>query len=71
MNATTVKNEYCLPDKENPEWTDDDFARAKPNRFARSTITLDEDVAKYFPTDKEVNEALRMVIQLVERVHPH
>ncbi len=71
MNASIDKKKYGLPDEENPEWTDEDFAQAKANRFAQRTVILDEDVAKYFPADKEVNEVLRTIIQLTQHVHVH
>jgi hypothetical protein len=51
-----------------PEWTDDDWARAKPNRFAGTfdntvtVVTLDREVAEAFPTSEEVNKALRSLL---------
>lgn len=54
---------------EMPEWTDDDWARAKPNRFADrfgetvSVVLLDPDVAEVFTTPAAVNKALRALIE--------
>lgn len=44
-----------------------DYSKAKPNRFAkkfanRKIIVLDADVAKIFQTDKQVNAALRAIV---------
>ncbi len=58
-----------IPDKEMPELSEEDFAGAKPNRFA-NMFALDEDVAVYFKTQQEVNEALRLVIKLSRMVSP-
>ncbi len=67
----TKTEDYGIPDAEMPELTAADFARAQPNRFARHLIALDEDVAKYFHTSDEVNEALRTLITLTQRIHVH
>ncbi len=64
------KYEEGIPDEEMPELSEKDFARAKSNRFAKYMFRLDEDVAPYFKTPKEVNEALRLVIRLSQMV-PH
>ena len=53
-----------IPDEEMPELGEEDFAGAKPNRFARNMFSLDRDVAAFFRTQQEINEALRLVIQL-------
>ncbi len=45
-----------------------DYAKAKPNRFAKqasnviTTVTLDPDVAKVFTTSEAVNKALRAIL---------
>ena len=36
-----------------PELKKKDFARAKPNRFAKRIFQLDEDVSAYFKTAKK------------------
>ncbi len=59
-----------IPDEEMPELSEEDFAGAKPNRFARHIFALDEDVAAHFKTQQEVNEALRLVIKLGRMVTP-
>ncbi|HEY3412963.1 MAG TPA: hypothetical protein VGM51_07895 [Armatimonadota bacterium] len=54
---------------EMPEWTDDDWANAKPNRFADrfgdavSVVLLDPEVAEVFTTPAAVNNALRALIE--------
>ncbi|CAN2040339.1 hypothetical protein GMMP15_1690009 [Candidatus Magnetomoraceae bacterium gMMP-15] len=53
-----------IPDEEMPELQEEDFARAKPNRFARGIFQLDKDLLSYFKTEKDINEALRLVVQL-------
>jgi len=53
-----------VPDEAMPELKNEDFARAKPNRFVKRGFQLDEDISAYFKTEREVNEALRLVIQL-------
>ena len=58
------KAEEGIPDEVLPELRDEDFARAKPNRFVKRGFQLDEDILAYFKTEREVNEALRLVIQL-------
>lgn len=62
------KHQDGIPDEEMPELKEEDFARAKPNRFAKRVFQLDEDVSAYFKTAKEINEALRLVIRLNEIV---
>ncbi len=70
MNKGNLVDKYQegLPDEEMPELGEEDFARAKANRFAKQMFRLDEDVAAYFKTAQEVNEALRLVIQLSQMV---
>ena len=72
MNKDNLADNYQegIPDEEMPELREKNFAIAKPNRFAKYTFRLDEDVAAYFKTPQEVNEALRLVIQLSQMV-PH
>jgi hypothetical protein len=53
-----------IPDEQMPELTEEDFARAGSNRFIRTGFQLDDDVLVYFKTEREVNEALRLVIRL-------
>ena len=54
---------------EMPEWTDADWALAKPNRFADrfgetvNVVLLDPDVAEVFTTPAAVNKALRALIE--------
>ncbi len=70
MNRVNTKNnnQDGIPDEEMPELKEDDFARSKPNRFAKHIFRLDEDVSAYFKSSKEINEALRLVIKLNEVV---
>jgi hypothetical protein len=53
-----------IPDEQMPELTEEDFVRAGSNRFIRTGFQLDDDVLAYFKTEREVNEALRLVIRL-------
>lgn len=53
-----------VPDEEMPELQEQDFARAKPNRFVKGIFQLDKDLLTYFNSSKEINDALRLVIQL-------
>jgi hypothetical protein len=65
------KHQVGQPDEEMPELKEQDFARAKPNRFTKGVFQLDKDVSSYFKTSKEVNDALRLIIQLNKIVsHP-
>ncbi len=66
MNKKVLIDKYQegKPDEEMPELGEEDFARAKPNRFAKRVFQLDEDVSTYFKTAQEINEALRLVIRL-------
>lgn len=57
-----------IPDEGMPELREEDFAGAAPNRFAKHMFRLDEDVAAFFKTPQEINEALRLVIQLSQMV---
>ncbi|WP_373546816.1 hypothetical protein [Chamaesiphon sp.] len=38
-------------------------------RSSTNLVLLDPDIAKAFPTDKSVNEALRLLIQIADRQH--
>ena len=58
------KHQVGQSDEEMPELEKQDFARAKPNRFAKNVFQLDEDVSSYFKTSKEINDALRLIVQL-------
>ena len=66
MNKENLANNYDqgVPDEEMPELSEEDFAKAKPNRFAKYMFRLDDDVASFFKTQQEINAALRLVIQL-------
>lgn len=49
-----------------------DYSKAKPNRFAqklgkRKIILLDADVAKIFPNEKVVNDALRALVNIITK----
>jgi len=50
-----------------------DYAKARPNRFARSAraksvvVLLAPDVAKVFKTGESVNDALRAIMKAVPR----
>jgi hypothetical protein len=70
MNKENLTNNYQegIPDEEMPELREEDFAKAKPNRFSKYMLRLDDDVAGFFKTPQEVNEALRLVIQLSQVV---
>lgn len=59
-----IEEQEGIPDVTMPELGEEDFARAKPNRFANRGFQLDDDVSVYFKTEREVNEALRLVIRL-------
>jgi len=56
MNKGILQNKQpeAKPDAEMPELSEADFARAKPNRFAKNVFQLDDDVSAYFKTSKEV-----------------
>lgn len=47
---------------------DFDFSKSKPNRFAKALrkqnhlVELESDVAKYFKTSEQVNQALRAIL---------
>ena len=58
------KDQEGIPDESMPELRAEDFERAKPNRFVKRGFQLDDDILAYFKTEREVNEALRLVIQL-------
>ncbi|MBF0378953.1 MAG: hypothetical protein HQK72_15960 [Desulfamplus sp.] len=66
MNKENLANNYDqgVPDEEMPELSEEDFGKAKPNRFAKYMFRLDDDVASFFKTQQEINAALRLVIQL-------
>ena len=70
MNKNNLADNYHegISDEEMPELREEDFAGAKPNRFAKHMFRLDEDVATYFKTPQEANEALRLVIKLSQMV---
>jgi len=53
-----------VPDEEMPELQEQDFTRARPNRFIRGIFQLDKDLLTYFNSSKDVNDALRLVIKL-------
>lgn len=70
MNKSNFADNYQegVPDEEMPELKEEDFSGAKPNRFAKQMLRLDDDVAAFFKTPQEVNDALRLVIQLSQMV---
>lgn len=47
-----IKHQEGIPDSEMPELTEQDFARAKPNRFAPGVFRLDKDLLVYFNSSK-------------------
>jgi len=57
------------PDEILPEY---DFSRARPNKYARRyqkgalVVTLDPEVAKVFPSARDVNEALRLLARIIQ-----
>ena len=50
-----------------------DFSRSRPNKFASRfqagsvVVVLDPDIAKVFPSAREVNEALRALAGVIRR----
>ncbi len=42
----------------------EDFKRAKPDRFAMDIVCPNDDVVAYFKTRKEVDETGRMVLKM-------
>jgi len=66
MNQDSLKSNHQegVPDEEMPELKEQDFARARPNRFATGIFQLDKDLLTYFNSSKEINDALRLVIKL-------
>ena len=56
------------PDEILPEY---DFSRARSNKYARRyqkgalVVTLDPEVAKVFPSAKDVNETLRLLARII------
>ena len=63
-------NQVGQPDEEMPELQKQDFIKAKPNRFIKGVFQLDKDLSAYFKTSKEINDALRLIIQLNKIVTP-
>ena len=63
MSKDTLKNEYDFSK----------LGKAKRGKYAEAfqqsnnIVLLDEDVAKAFPNDEAVNEALRLLINLAEQ----
>ena len=49
-----------------------DYSKAKPNRFAEKyqqmqrTVVLDSDIADNFPSAESVNEALRLLVRVMQ-----
>ena len=59
-----------------PEYHLDNYAKAKPNRFASQahspvTVILDPDVAQIFTTSDSVNTALRTILAAVPHSQDH
>jgi hypothetical protein len=50
-----------------------DYSKARPNRFAKEynemtrRVSLDSDIADYFPTAESVNDALRSLVQIANK----
>jgi hypothetical protein len=50
-----------------------DYSKARPNRFAKEynemtrLVSLDSDVADFFPTAESVNDALRSLVQIAKK----
>jgi hypothetical protein len=65
-----IKNE--MDDDLLPEYNFD-FSKSKPNRFSQilkkqqNLVQLDVDVAKYYKTEEQVNNALRAIISAYPR----
>jgi hypothetical protein len=62
--------------KDNYEMKDEyrfDYSKARPNRFAKEynemtrRVSLDSDIADYFPTAESVNDALRSLVQIANK----
>jgi hypothetical protein len=66
--------EAGLPDEILPEY---DFSRAQPNKYASRyaagsvVVVLEPDVAAMFRTADDVNEALRALAGLIQKIHPN
>jgi hypothetical protein len=43
------------------------FAKGDATRTGTNLVLLDPDIAKAFPTDTSVNEALRLLLQIASR----
>jgi hypothetical protein len=43
------------------------FAKGDAPRTGTNLVLLDPDIAKAFPTDASVNEALRLLVQIADR----
>jgi hypothetical protein len=43
------------------------FAKGDATRTGTNLVLLDPDIAKAFPTDASVNEALRLLLQIADR----
>jgi len=58
MNNTDPSDQDLLPEY------DFDYSQAKPNRFAKKTITvtLDSDIAEIFSNSEAINKALRAIL---------
>jgi hypothetical protein len=63
-----------MDEKDLLEHDDFDYSKARPNRFAEELsgdvlfVSLDPDVAAVFPTSESVNEALRLLITIAQKL---
>jgi hypothetical protein len=71
--TSAVKSRGLRPSKNMRSEYRFDYAKAKPNRFARRprvksvVVLLAPDVAKVFKTGESVNDALRAIMKAVPR----
>ncbi|NOX61469.1 MAG: hypothetical protein GXP42_05925 [Chloroflexi bacterium] len=69
----TIDIESSVDEDELQEEYHFDYAKAKPNRFARDLssdtlmVVLDPDVAEVFSSSEEVNRVLRALIETMPR----
>jgi hypothetical protein len=71
--TSAVKSRELRPEKDLRSEYRFDYAKARPNRFARRAraktvvVLLAPDVAKVFKTGESVNDALRAILKAVPR----
>lgn len=69
------KNKECMRKRDNNDemLAEYDFSAGKRGKYAKryekgsNVVIIDKDVAKYFPDNDSVNEALRTLISLVKK----